>query len=494
MANSNPGTESSRSMPARRRWLFRCGAVLAGLWLFVVIEIACRLTGIGKPQELDDPFVGFSELQPLFELSELGDRYEIPKARRKFFNEDSFAASKSPGTFRIFCLGGSTVQGRPFQKETSFTTFVELGLNAAASSRDWEVINCGGISYASYRLVPILEECLDYEPDLIVLCTGHNEFLEERSYGHLRNVAPLAAAPMKVAFQLSSFHAARNLFVSESDDLARQRSELGPDVQARLDFRNGLDAYERDDEWRTGVMRHFEFNINRLLRTAKRAGVPVLIVQPPSNLADTPPFKSLPRAGITEIELAEHTALLEKARRLQKTDRYAAVAALEASLKIDDRQASVHYQMARLLESLGETSRARDSFVLTRDHDICPLRILSPMAESLKAAADGWQVPLLDVHGLLEKKTDEGILDGVWLVDHVHPSVDGHQQIALALMEKLGREKLVALKGNWRTDASTAMRSHVDSIPDVYFLKGEQRLQNVRDWTRGLAEPTDTSK
>ena len=481
-------------MPARRRWLFRCGAVLAGLSLFVVIEIACRLTGIGKPQELDDPFVGFSELQPLFELNKSGDRYEIPKSRRKFFNKDSFAASKPPGTFRIFCLGGSTVQGRPFQKETSFTTFLELGLHATDSSRDWEVINCGGISYASYRLVPILEECLEYEPDLIILCTGHNEFLEERSYGHLRNVAPIAAAPMKAAFQLHSFHAARNLFVSEGEDLAKQRSNLGPNVQTRLDFRNGLDAYERDDEWRAGVIRHFEFNVNRLLQTAKRAGVPLLVVLPTSNLADTPPFKSLPRAGITERERTEHSALLAKARRLQKTDRYGAVTAIEVSLKIDDRQAAVHYQMARLLESLGETSRARESFALARDRDICPLRILSPMEESLKAAAESWQVPLLDAHELLEKKTDGGILGSAWLVDHVHPSVHGHQQIALALIEKLAREKLAALNGDWRAEASAAMRSHVDAIPDVYFLKGEQRLQNLRDWTRGLVEPTGTSQ
>lgn len=481
-------------MPARRRWLFRCGAVLVGLSLFLVIEIACRLTGIGKPRELDDPFVGFSELQPLFELNESGDRYEIPTARRKFFNEDSFAARKSPESFRFFCLGGSTVQGRPFQKETSFTTFLELGLRATDSSRDWEVINCGGISYASYRLVPILEECLKYEPDLIILCTGHNEFLEERSYGHLRNVAPLAAAPMKAAFQLHSFHAARNLFVPEADDAAKQRSNLGPNVQARLDIRNGLDAYVRDDEWRGGVMRHFEFNINRLLRTAKQGGVPVLVILPPSNLADTPPFKSLPRAEITESELAEHAALQEKARRLQNADRYGAVAALEASLKIDDRQAAVYYQVGRLLESLGETSRARKSFVLARDHDICPLRILSPMEESLRAAADRWQVPLLDAHELLEKKTDEGILGSAWLVDHVHPSVDGHQQIALALIEKLAQEKLATLKVDWRTKASSAMRSHVDAIPDVYFLKGEQRLQNLRAWTRGLAEPADTSQ
>ena len=31
---------------------------------------------------------------------------------------------------------------------------LELSLRAARPEREWDVINCGGVSYASYRLVP----------------------------------------------------------------------------------------------------------------------------------------------------------------------------------------------------------------------------------------------------------------------------------------------------------------------------------------------------
>jgi hypothetical protein len=55
---------------------------------------------------------------------------------------------------------------------------LELELQATQPDRTWEVINCGGVSYGSWRLVAVLKEVLQYAPDLIILATGENEFLE----------------------------------------------------------------------------------------------------------------------------------------------------------------------------------------------------------------------------------------------------------------------------------------------------------------------------
>ena len=118
-------------------------------------------------------------------MKESGE-YEVARSRWNFFRRDSFAAEKSDDEFRIFCLGGSTVQGRPFSIETSFPTFLEIALESADPSRQWEVVNCGGVSYASYRLVPIVREVLQYEPDLIIVYSGHNEFLEDRTYAQIK--------------------------------------------------------------------------------------------------------------------------------------------------------------------------------------------------------------------------------------------------------------------------------------------------------------------
>ncbi len=57
-----------------------------------------------------------------------------------------------------------------------------------------EVINVGGISYASYRIAAILDEVLQHEPDLVVIYMGHNEFLEARTYDK-QMLVPSTVAP-----------------------------------------------------------------------------------------------------------------------------------------------------------------------------------------------------------------------------------------------------------------------------------------------------------
>ena len=60
-----------------------------------------------------------------------------------------------------------------------------------------EIINTGGISYASYRVARLMEELLAYQPDVFVIYTGHNEFLEKRIY-HKRPSLPTGLIRMAV--------------------------------------------------------------------------------------------------------------------------------------------------------------------------------------------------------------------------------------------------------------------------------------------------------
>ncbi len=179
-------TKPNRRRGRLRRVFFHLAAIVVVLSPLVLGELVLRLCVPAPAVGLDDPYISFSGLRPLFVLDSTGSRFETAENRLTYFCPQSFAAAKSPETFRVFCLGGSTVQGRPYSVETSFTTWLELNLRAARPSADWEVVNCGGISYATYRLVPIMRELLGYEPDLFIICTGHNEFLEDRTYRRLK--------------------------------------------------------------------------------------------------------------------------------------------------------------------------------------------------------------------------------------------------------------------------------------------------------------------
>ncbi|NQV25310.1 MAG: SGNH/GDSL hydrolase family protein [Rhodopirellula sp.] len=479
-----------RPQSPRRLWLLRGLSILCGLSFFVVVEVTCSVLDVGDELLDDDPFVGFNRLQPLFELDESSERFVIARSQRKYFVHDEFPAIKRAGTRRIFCLGGSTVQGRPFSRETSFTTWLQLALEQAQPELNWEVINCGGISYASYRLTPILQECLNDEPDAFILCTGHNEFLEDRSYSNVREVPSTLTVPFYSLSRFRSFRVFRHLLIgtstlSESDD---HRDVIGPEVDAFLDYRNGIEAYHRDDGWRQGVIAHFESNLERMVHLAQAANVPIILVRPPSNLADSPPFKSEHRSGMTPEELSAWQAAIQTARSSLKTFPAAAVESLKEALSIDDSFAETHFELGRLLELLGDFDAARQEFLLAREHDICPLRILAPMELAMTRVADRNHVPLLDAHRLLEEQTRHGILDGSMLVDHVHPSFAGHQSIAIALVEQLRQTSLVSPQGDWQPQARAAFDRHFEQLPDIYFAKGEQNLSNLRYWTQGMAD------
>jgi lysophospholipase L1-like esterase len=475
-------------MSKRRPWLLRAIAVLLGISVFPLAELACVLLSWGQPSAYDDPYVGFSAIHPLFVLNADGTRYFIPPSRRRFFAPESFPARKPPGTFRIFCLGGSTVQGHPYSKETSFTTFLQLGLAEAQPTRSWEVINCGGVSYASYRLVPILQECLNYEPDLFVICTGHNEFLEDRTYGHVKRGwltgrAWLTDWRVVVLLREGYRRMARFAAASAPD----QRPILAADADPLLDYHRGLRAYHHDPEWKAGVVEHFEANLRRMVALARGRGVPLVFIREASNLSDCPPFKSEHRPGLSPAELAAWETHFSRAQDLYRTNLPQAIAELEAAARLDDQYAATFYELGQCLVSQRQYAAAREAFVRARDVDVCPLRMISPLEERMERVSRDTRTPLVDAHALLEARTATGILGGDLLCDHVHPSFEGHQHLADALIELMIAQRWVQPVANWRHQAHASYRRHFAALDEMYFLRGQRTLNSVRAWTQGRA-------
>lgn len=466
--------------------LFRVLAVMLGLSPLWAVEGACRLFDWGKPTDFDDPYVGFNRIQPLFVLNKKTQRYVIPESRVKFFNIDSFAAKKPANEFRIFVLGGSTVQGRPYKKETSFTTWMELSLNAADARHHWEVVNCGGISYASYRLVPILEEVLHYQPDLIIICTGHNEFLEDRTYSHIKNRSEVLTWPHRKISQLRTYNLLRGgwLALSGSKEVEEtaHKPMLGAEVDARLDWKGGLEQYHRDESWRHNVMKHFAYNLSRMVVLAREADVPLFFVCPVSNL-DWPPFKSEHGADLTTAERKEFDALLKQAR--SRKDLHEANALLQKAAEIDGRYALVHYEIGKHYLLLGRLKQAKTALERALEEDICPLRMLPPMRQDMLQIAEETETPLVNAHALFAAESPGGIPGARWLVDHVHPTIEGHQLLAEELFQEMARHGMVQPSSTWQEDRDSAYEKHRDSLPAGYFARGSERLKGLKRWASG---------
>ncbi|QDT88538.1 SGNH/GDSL hydrolase family protein [Gimesia algae] len=490
---SDPQVNTQR---ARHPLLFRGAAILLGLSLLVLLEIALRLCGVQPLPDSQDPYISFSSDATLFIKDPAGTSYQTAPERIDFFRPQAFPVKKPADTFRVFVLGGSTVQGRPYAVETSFTTWLKINLQAAEPERDMEVINCGGVSYASYRLVPILRETLQYQPDLFIVYTGHNEFLEERSYGNFKQSSPIYLTAQKSLRDLRIASLLQRILPdTQSKISAAPKTVLTADVNARLDFQKGLEGYHRDLDHRRDIVNHFKYNVRQMILLAKQADVPLVLVNPVSNLKNCPPFKCEFQNGLSQPQQDQLIACWKAANDCGWNEADRKMQLWKEAVRIDHQHADLLYSVGKTCESLQLYPEAKNWLTKAKEEDVCPLRILEPMHVSLLELAQEFHVPLVDIRSLIEQRTPDGIPGSEWLVDHVHPSIKGHQLIADTLYEKLVTLQLLPQPADWQSNRDQLRLAHLNSLPEEYFLRGALRSRRLEGWSRGRSQkipPTST--
>lgn len=472
-------------------WRSRIRGLSAGC-----LEGSLRLLRIGRATDAGDPFVGFSEVVPLFKLNDSRTRYEIARSRQVFFRPDSFRANKAPNEFRIFCFGGSTVQGRPYAIETSFTTWLELTLRAADPTRDWEVVNCGGVSYASYRLLPVMKETLSYEPDLFIVYSGHNEFLEDRSYSGIKSLSPWMKGALETAFRFHLFNAARSVlgkngFADSAEQSTQTKANLPKEVDALLDHRGGLERYHRDDEWHRGVVEHYELNLRRMIRMSRDASVPIVLANPTSNVRDTPPFKAELDAATTDAHRVAFEKAWEFAKQCRWDDLGAKLDAVDAVLQLEPRHCEALFLRAKILESMGSVEAAKEHYLRAKDEDLCPLRMTEAMHDAVLRVAQQTNTPLVDVRKLFDSLAEFNLPGDALLIDHVHPHIEGHQRIAELLYKKLVDLRFVRESPGFDERRKQLFDDNYGLLPGNYFPEALSRLDGLTRWAQGRAGQFD---
>ncbi len=468
---------------------FRLAAVLLGLAPFVLLEAALRLFPAPSAMRAEafdpDPLVDLHQLRPLFTLSESGQRYEIPASRRNFFQPAQFAKVKPANGRRIFVLGGSTVQGRPYAPQTAFAELLRVQLRTAWPQFEWEVVNGGGVSYASYRVAGVVEEVLQYEPDAVVVYSGHNEFLEARSYALPRQI-PRALVPWVAA-------GCRLRIVQWPASWLRSppppRSVLAAEVDTLLDHRRGLQAFQRDEAYRRQVVEHFQRSLCRIAEACQAADVPLVLCVPASDILSVPPFKSAPPPAASEAvrQTVQQAWAVASDPQLPAEQR---VAACRQVLAADPQHAGAAYMWGRQLWQRQQYDQAAPWLLVARDQDVCPLRASSEIEATVRRVAAYYQAPLIDVPQCFAAPEQASVCQASRFVDHVHPRIEGgHTRIADALFQQLAPLPAIRLPPAECSAAqrAAAVREYLLTIDESYYQRGQQRLEGLRRWAAGRA-------
>ena len=496
----NNRNDSDQQISAKREqnktalWQSVLISVVSVAIFFTLLEGGLAVLGVNPALQSKDPFVGFVSNVPLFvEKTDTDGQKIMATANNKlsFFNPQEFTKEKAPGTYRIFSLGGSTTYGRPYDDTTSFTGWLRELLPVADPQQKWEVINAGGISYASYRVANLMKELVRYEPDLFIIYSGHNEFLEERTYGTMRNIPDIIKSTTALLARSRTWtaisSALKHLNALPNNDQGK-KTQLSGEVNTLLSRSAGLDRYKRDNALRDKIMTHYRISLERMVKIARAAGAEVIFVTPASNLKDSSPFKSQHTDGIVKAnELKSEELLTNAIVFMQKSEWSEALESLEKALAIDPEYSELHYRRGKTLFALDRHDEAFTDFIKARDNDVCPLRALSPMQDILAEFARDKRIKLVDFINIIEKQTlvkqGHRIPGREYFLDHVHPTIKGNRILAAELVRAMIEKGIVRPSASWGEQAIEDVALPVEESLDLKtHAQALVNLARVMNW------------
>lgn len=462
-------------------------ALVAFFGFFALLEAGLALAGVKPRLAFEDPYVGFARTIPLYVRQ--GDEYVLGPGKDGWFNEQRFPARKPAGAFRIFSVGGSTTFGRPYNDPHSFSGWLREFLPVADPSREWEVINAGGVSYASYRVAALMEELAEYEPDLFLIYSGHNEFLERRTYQGLIETPEIVASAGGLLSRTRIYAAGARLLAPPAKPRPDQEL-LAEEVDTILAHSVGPSDYRRDDEWRSQVLAHYRFNLRRMVEIARAADAAAVLVTTASNWKDCSPFKNESTPGLSAEQVAQAARLREQGVEDRTDGRLdASLAALEESLALDPRYAETHYERGRTLLELGRAGEAKAAFERALVEDVCPLRSYPEMNEIVRETARATGAPLIDFAAYVDRNEPDGIPGAAQFLDHVHMNLDGYRALALLMVDELERTGRLKKSPGWNDASIAAARERVEARLDpATQAKALKNLARVFGWAGKMDE------
>ncbi len=404
-----------------RRYLF---SAIVALLLAGLVELALRLPGVGSRVPGGDASHGFATSVDPFASD--GEWTTLKPGSHRTFNPVRLERTRSPGSIRIVVLGGSSAYGFPYGDAISHPRFLAHRLEALFPGRTVEVANLAGMSYGSHRIGSLLRWVLKLDPDLVVLDTGHNEFVERAAYQRaLGGTASLGELRLRLA--------SSRLYGLLSNGMAGLRERIAPPTPEGGVF--GLDV-ARDEarlftlEEKERVARRFQDRVRRMVAQCRQADTPMLLLTAPSNLRD---WKPETLAFVYPLPLdRQHEFLGHLARGIRALDSLRpeeALAELDAAMAIDDRHALTAFERARALEALGRDEDAA-AYRRARDLDPVPIRALTAMNDGIREIASDTHTPLADVEAAFADASMRHVPGHDLFVDYCHPNDRGHQLTA----------------------------------------------------------------
>lgn len=347
------------------------------------------------------------------------------------FKSTLFRKVKLPSTYRILCIGESSMFGVPYQMTANIPGIVRKQLRHLHPEREIEVINLGASAINTNVILDMSAELLDLQPDLVLVYTGHNEFYGPDGVGasFLEKRLPFLT-PLKYSMRGMSISGLIRSFGKENSET----SSAGPDITLMEQVsRNNKVALSSDDAER--IFSRFESNLRSMVDIFAKRNVPLIVSDISSNLT-FPPF-----ASTSDEWGSDGKRSLGDAEASIGAGQYEpAIVGLTKLMMTDSTDARTHFQLGNAYAMRGDFDQAKRHLALARDYDLLKFRAPGRINEIIRKVCALESTPCISSDSLFQSASPHGIPGNELFWEHLHPTPTGYYLIANLFVNEI--EKL----------------------------------------------------
>ncbi len=406
------------------------------LAFLVITESFLRVMDIGPNLDLLEAHPTNPDL--LLANPEVARRYFPANDLPSFGTSDALSKIKDDSTIRIIALGGSTTAGYPYFYNGSFPALLKLRLAEVYPGYRIEMFNLGMTAINSFTVLDFTRDIIHYEPDLLVIYTGHNEF-----YGALGSSSTRSASGSIAIIRAYQFFAKYRLFILLKDVLTiRPQAKFASRGETRMARMVANTAIPLGSTSYNRTVENFTRNITDILNLARKYDVPVVLGTLASNLRDLSPFISCSAQPGTSVIIDSLLAI--GYGWLASGDLIGAREQAQAALALDSLYAASWFMSGKVWLATGEVKDSQMAFSWARDLDCLRFRASSDINYRIRDMARRDGVYLADVESLMNHVAEHNVIGSDLMLEHLHPTLSGAHHISQIFAEAIIKLQVLA--------------------------------------------------
>jgi tetratricopeptide (TPR) repeat protein len=351
----------------------------------------------------------------------------INKKFVKHLSVDEFALSqhfkkdKTANTFRLFVVGEKINDKVPHNPNSSFTHILNYKLQHIYTDKNIELISIPFNSASSFEISKVCRQLKNYEPDLVMICAGKDEFYGRKAYPN--NV--LTGNP-----KIDNFLINTQTYQGIKEHLLSGRAISSTAINSSV--------FQKTVE-------NFETNLDNVVLNLQNNNIPVILVNNSSNLLDVAPQKSC----FSSPDSSYMKKLFAKGERAFTEGDYDKAYACFSKIKRKERShAQTLFYLGKLALKNNDLKSAQIFFRQSADNDPDKLRTPSHINNSIFRIASIRNCPLIDAENLFFQTASLGIPGFDMFTDKQNMNLKGNMLLADDCLHKIAKEGYISKAEN----------------------------------------------